>query len=108
MDEYGTEFPVRPATSARTLDLTQITRLLEDADPEPERGWGIALGAVKSNVTDGGSDLDGLRTFVTVTSDFYPELGFWYDRLINAWLDAVAAERHSDCAEEGSAHERAR
>lgn len=108
VDEYESAYPVHPATSARTLNLSQITRLMEDADLEPGRGWGIAFGAVKSNVIDGGCDPEDLRTFVTVTSDFYPELGAWYRRLIDSWLDAVVAERRGDEAEERSAHERAR
>ena len=41
--------------------------------------------------------LDGMRDFVTVGSEFYPQLGAYYAARIDAWFDAsypMSAERH--------------
>jgi hypothetical protein len=35
-----------------------------------------------------GADLETLRDFTRVSSDFYPDLGFHYSRVIDEWYSA--------------------
>jgi hypothetical protein len=108
VDEYETVYPVAPATSARPLTLAALARLMEGANPDPSVDGGLALVQVKCNVVYGGCDPRELHGFATVTSRFYPELGAWYERLIDAWLDSQVAERHDDEEAGGGTHDYAR
>lgn len=108
VDEYEMDYPLTPATSALPLTLAGIVRLIDDANPDPTRDGGLAFGAVKSNCIDGGCHPRELLTFATVTSDFYPELGAWYERFITAWLSQQAAGLEEEDLEEGDEHEEAR
>ena len=110
VDEYDTEYSVAPASSTRPLTLEAIASLIENADPDSSAHGGLALGAVQMNVIDGGCDPREMVGFATVTSRFYPELGAWFERLINAWLETQLAESFEDEEEtgEGGANENAR
>ena len=37
-----------------------------------------------------------LAAFITVTSDFYPDLGFFYRLLTEAWLEERAQEKSDE------------
>jgi len=92
--EESLHYPAKPATSSRPLTFAGIARLMENANPDSSEDGGLAFSDVVWNASEGGYDRDPrkLYQFATVTSDFYPKLGAWYDRLIRAWLDAFAAE----------------
>jgi hypothetical protein len=57
-------------------------------------GGSITFPILKMNL--GGSALEELGEFVTVTSDFYPELGRYYRALTNAWLEKRAREKSDE------------
>lgn len=105
VDEYETVYRAHPPTSTKPLTFEGIVRLMDTAEPKSDADAGIVLGAVKYNAM-GGSDLDQLRAFATVTSKFYLELGRWYARYVGAWLDEQIAELRAGGKEED--HEGAR
>jgi hypothetical protein len=91
-DEYGTDFERHPAFSRKPLTMLQVTRLIDKATDD----GGLVFGYVKYNAEGGGSRPDELRTFATVTSRFYPDLGHWYDRWMNHYLDTLKEASHAE------------
>lgn len=90
-DEYDTVFELHPATSRKPLTLRQIVSLIDRATED----GGLVYGYVKSNV-ECGSHPEDLRTFAKVTSRFYPNIGSWYDRWMNHYLDTVTEASHAE------------
>ncbi len=86
-DDYGTAFDVYPACSRKPLTMRAITRLMDSATDE----GGIVYGYVKFNAQDRVGSVDDLRTFATVSSPFYPDLGRWYALWMNHYLDTLKA-----------------
>ena len=89
VDEYGSDiatYVCRPASSVFPLPLQDLIALMESAC----EGGSIIFPILKMNL--GGSALEELGEFVTVTSDFYPELGRYYRALTDAWLEERAGE----------------
>jgi hypothetical protein len=84
-DEYETGFEVRPESSAQPLTMGELIGLIDGADEH-----GLVLGPIAGNL-DGGSDVDSMRGFVTVSSAFYPQLGAWYEREIGSYLAKLGA-----------------
>jgi hypothetical protein len=66
---------------------------LRETDPEWHR-FGFPLVYNECNL-EGGADLETLRDFTRVSSDFYPDLGFHYSRVIDEWY-SVRKERQSE------------
>jgi len=56
-------------------------------------------GASDMNLSNGGEDAFDLWDFVTLSSDFYPELARWYDEANGEWFEAQL-ERFNEAAEE--------
>jgi hypothetical protein len=88
LDEYNTEFCLPQKTSCRPFSLRELIRFLdsveqEDADPSWNR-FGFVLSSNQCNL-DCGTDLETLRDFTSVSSDFYPELGSHYREAIEEW-----------------------
>jgi hypothetical protein len=88
VDEYETEYKIRPARTARPLTLGQLITLLDGVDTdvsEPEwlrHGWVLSLN--ESNRTLDNSDPQPYRDFTRVNSEFYPELSEHYERLFES------------------------
>lgn len=96
VDEYMENEPnyeVRPRRSKRPLSLRELVALIEGASADGGLVW-----PVLAFNRYGGSDLDDLRDFVRVSSEFYPQLEAYYDARIDAWL----AERAAEDAEESA------
>lgn len=91
-DEYENGFELHPATSRRPLTMRQVVRLIDGAMED----GGLVLGIVKMNAGPGESHPDDLRTFATVSSPFYPELGRWYDFAVNHYLDTLKEPSHAE------------
>jgi hypothetical protein len=92
VDEYETEYKIRPARTARPLTLGQLITLLDDVDTDvTEREWlrhGWVLSLNESNRTLDNGDPAPYRDFTRVSSEFYPELSKHYERLFDRWTDA--------------------
>ena len=61
-----------------------------EADPEWKR-FGFVLSFNQTSL-ECGTDLETLKDFTSVESDFYPELGQHYGRAIDEWYQARVAE----------------
>ena len=80
VDEYGSEIATyicRPASSVSPLSLRRLIELMESAC----EGGSIIFPILKIN-----SGAAALEEFVSVTSDFYPDLGRYYRALTDAWI----------------------
>ena len=89
VDEYGSDiatYVCRPASSASPLSLRELIALMETAD----EGGSIIFSILEMN-TGGGSAAVHLATFITVSSDFYADLGPYYRTMTDAWLEERAA-----------------
>jgi hypothetical protein len=87
----GGRFCIHPQTSRRPLTLGQITSLMDSAEmcleDEPLQ-TGLVAGCWDEQFTLGNNEIGTLRTWVAVTSVFYPQLGSYYDRLFVEWATA--------------------
>jgi hypothetical protein len=92
VDEYETEYGIRPARTARPLTLGQVITLLDNVDTDvSEREWlrhGWVLSLAESNRTLDNGDPEPYRDFTRVSSEFYPELSKHYERLFDRWTQA--------------------
>jgi hypothetical protein len=61
---------------------------------------GAVLGIIVQNVVEFDADPDGYRNFITVESDFYPDLGRYYAGRIDAWFAENAAREEDEEGEE--------
>jgi hypothetical protein len=95
VDEYQTAFHLPRQTSAEPFSLGELIRFLDSVDQEgSEPSWtrfGFVLSANQANLECGG-DLDTLRDFTRVESDYYPDLETHYTQAIEQWYQARLAE----------------
>jgi hypothetical protein len=89
VDEYETEFNLPQQTSRRPFSLRELIFFLDavkDCGANPDWHWfGFPLVYNEFNFLEGDADLETLRDFMRVDSDFYPELTLHYGRVINEW-----------------------
>ncbi|HEV2977955.1 MAG TPA: hypothetical protein VG425_10230 [Casimicrobiaceae bacterium] len=90
VDEYSSTYVCHPASSVAPLSLRELIALMETASD----GGSIALPFLAMNIRD--ADPAELATFITVTSDFYADLGRFYRGLTDAWLDQRAREKSDE------------
>ena len=88
VDEYATEFLLPQQTSRRPFSLRELIRFVdsvkqEDADPSWNR-FGFVLSSNQCNL-ECGTDLESLRDFTSVSSDFYPGLASHYREAMEEW-----------------------
>jgi hypothetical protein len=92
VDEYETEYKIRPARTARPLTLGQLITLLDDVDTDvTEREWlrhGWVLSLNESNRRLDNYDPVPYRDFTRVNSEFSPQLSEHYERLFDRWTQA--------------------
>lgn len=94
-DEYdsGEQYVLAPRTTRAPLSMRTLVAQLDGAC---ERG-GAVLCHVAWQVEDGSSTPESMRGFVTVESDFYPDLGPYYAARLDRYLDeAEARERDGE------------
>jgi hypothetical protein len=96
VDEYQTEFRLPQQTSARPFSLGELVRFLDSVEQvdDSEPSWaqfGFVLLYNQCNL-ECGSDLEGLRDFTRVESDYYPDLASHYSQAIEEWYQARLAE----------------
>jgi hypothetical protein len=86
VDEYEDltgDYQVVPKTSSRPLTLAQLVRMIDRAQE-----YGLVGTARYFNYYWGDADPEQLYDFATVSSEFYDELGRWYDEANQEWLAA--------------------
>ena len=86
VDEYsenGIQYRCHPARSTRPLTVAALVGMIDQASDD----GGPVFSPLRLNI-DGGGDNESLRGFVTVSSEFYPQLGAYYAARIEAWFEA--------------------
>jgi hypothetical protein len=91
VDEYESGYICRPAGSTSTLSLRELIALLESASE-----GGSIIFPILNNLEGGSSTLAQLAALITVTSDFYPDLGPYYRALTDAWVEERAREKSDE------------
>jgi len=88
-DEYGTDYAIRPQSTAKPLTLQQLIDLIESA--EGELGF-LGLRMLQSKVDDGCVSAAEQRDFVAFSSVFYPGLAVHYWFAIGDWIHNLEQE----------------
>jgi hypothetical protein len=97
VDEYESEFRLPQQTSTRPFSLGELIWFLDsveqiDNDGEPSWGqFGFVLCWNQCNL-ECGADLDSLRDFTRVSSDYYSDLASHYAEAIEEWYEARLSE----------------
>lgn len=91
-DEYDTEFRQRRHATTLPLSLGELIQLIDTTKhPDPVAPGGLVWSHVRWHVREG--FLDEARSLVSVESEFYTELGSYYDRVIAEYVDAKEDRR---------------
>ena len=84
VDEYETEFHVSPRSSGKPLSLAQLIDLIDNAGDDES----LALCYTIMNYSgDSIEDLDAIRPFTQVRSEFYLQLPLHYEQLTEVWYE---------------------
>ena len=98
VDEYETEFTLPQQTSLKPFSLGELIRFLGAVEhPGGELSWnrfGFVLTYNQCNL-EGGADLEDLKDFTSVSSDFYAALASHYRQVIEEWYAAREHEKKS-------------
>ena len=95
-DEYSTEFKVKPEWSKTPLTCSQIINLIETATDTKYGERSLGLRSLDDLYRKHGVDLDTCRSFVRITSAFYPELETCYEQAIEDWYQCCSEELLAD------------
>lgn len=92
VDEYAefSMFVCHPASSVCPLSLGELIALMETAS----EGGSIIFPILGANARD--STPTELAAFITVSSDFYADLGAYYRALTDAWLEDQTREKSDE------------
>ena len=100
-DEYSTKFKFKPRWSNKPITLSQVINLIETASNDE---WGSRalspLFLLEYNYLRYGADLDTSRSFVRITSAFYPELESYYEQVIEEWYQIWSNKHLIDNSED--------
>jgi hypothetical protein len=95
-DEYQVEYTLPQKTSRQPFSLRDLIRFLDSVEhPEHDPEWkrfGFVLSFNQTSL-DCSGDLEALKNFTSVDSDFYAELGQHYARVIGDWYEANLTDR---------------
>jgi hypothetical protein len=95
-DEYQVEYRLPQKTSREPFSLRDLIRFLDSVEhPEHDPEWkrfGFVLSFNQTSL-DCSGDLEVLKDFTSVDSDFYSELGRHYARGISDWYEASLTDR---------------
>lgn len=97
VDEYDAQYSLIQKTSIKPLTMLRMIDLIDNATED----GGLVDCFRDYNYREGGLDPDQIYDFATVSSDFYPELGQWYDEANEEWLETETkkSERvEDDCS----------
>jgi hypothetical protein len=86
-------YVIQPETSELPLTMGELVNLIDTAEQtggisqgDDRYDVGLVEGILNANV-DGDADIETMRDFFTVSSAFYPELGAYYDTVMQDWYD---------------------
>ena len=85
VDEYydeSFEYVCRPGRSKLPLTMAELVGMIDGGCE-----GGVALRPIVGNIKCG-CDPDDMRDFVSVSSEFYPQLGRYYAYRISQWFEA--------------------
>jgi hypothetical protein len=103
VDEYETEFALAKKTSAEPLSLRQVIRFIDGTGHAEETECsGLVFSVLEMNI-EGSGDPESLRGFVEVSSNFYPELGGYYQAATDRYLDQFVLDDEEEDEDEVSA-----
>jgi len=89
-DEYGTRFRFEPTTSKQPLSMRELIALIDGATGHLDGATGLTSAYRNYNLD--ACAAERLVDFVTVTSNFYPELRAYYAEEAVEWLAQVETE----------------
>jgi hypothetical protein len=90
VDEYNSKYSFRPKTSRQPLSMGQLVDLIEGLNVD---GISSSPAALRAHQTaDDANEIRQLKTFVTVSSDFYPSLEAWYSYEAERWTEDALSE----------------
>jgi len=98
VDEYEQGFMnyvANPATSIVPLTLRELVAMLDGACED----GGAVVGHTMAQI-DLGARRDEVRYFVTVESDFYPDLGGYYEARFDEYFESLAREDEDEDEDE--------
>jgi len=95
VDEYDTDYDVRNIWSKHPITLRRLIRLINETQGMNECEGGVVFEILNANV-ENGCGVEEMAHFITVTSDFYPELQAWYDLATEQWKTARLEEVDQD------------
>ena len=87
VDEYGTRFRFRRRHSTQPLSMGGLIALIDGATGHLDGAMGLTSAYRDYNLV--GCDADELVDFVTVTSEYYPELYAYYGEEAVEWVASV-------------------
>lgn len=102
VDEYESEFKVAPAESLEPLTMGELIALIDRAEDSLIGGKGLTTVFRDYNLGIVGRP-ENYVDFVTVSSDFYPQLQAWYEDEARQWCEEAMrclAEDDGEAADE--------
>ena len=84
VDEYETEWHLTRESSERPLSMRELVQLIDSATFS-DNEWGDLTDALRDGACE--DDDEAAATFVTVTSEVYPQLKAYYVARAVAWLE---------------------
>jgi hypothetical protein len=102
VDEYEVEYILPFDESREPLTLGELIRVLEETPDSARSDVGLVLGPLAYNLEgdDGGGNPTEYHGFVTVRSEFYRELGSYFDPICEAYLERLENRyQDEDCDE---------
>jgi hypothetical protein len=91
VDEYGSEFVIRPESSDRPLALRELVELIDSASDEPEMR-GLVVGYWENQLEWSDSPEDAVE-FATPSSELYEDLEPYYAARAREWVAQVPESR---------------
>jgi hypothetical protein len=85
VDEYESNYEIRPKSSRKPLSLGQLIQLIDGmkVDGEPAS----PASHLDSQDVNSKEAINQAKSFVIVSSDFYPDLQTWYERETTRWME---------------------
>jgi hypothetical protein len=93
VDEYDTNYRIRPRSSRKPLTLGKLIQLIESMTGwEDDRSMSPPALRDSQGFCNDERMISDLRSFVTVSSEFYPDLEPWYERDADRWVKRKLAD----------------